>query len=519
MKTGRNDPCPCGSGKKYKKCCINKMPFEDINTDLLDLRIKDVFKSKLKKYNPEELIKYFQAVSLHPYNQKFQPRFEAILSMILEIKESEFEGNSVGQRELKVLSKNFGKMFQDDLFFIDEVDRFPQNDLIPYFIDKKEYYFFYGFMDRPYEYLKNLEEVFYPLSELFIENSEVDPKELIIEVLSVQTKILKNILEAIPPVNDYISDEEFFIPDSGFIEKISNLLYLNDQYKYFKRFSVDLGNFKNDNSDVFTAFIDMENPILSINLEKTSFIIMPQIHIEMLLAIFNNLLNSYESQYDNINSILKENILQKLQDECNSFFGSSNRIQKVEIFKDEVLKRQVNDIIFNFDNNKFLLFKGCSKSMGKNLQEVIDIESDKIVELNNLLEKSDYIKIYHSDGTVSSLDVENTDFLFFVTVELRKMYGLTGIKDKNDLENLLIMQYIDLKAMFEISKNPTTFLSFIRDYIEDDKSGTITTGIINNFASYIQSVENSNQTGKPVVRRMFDPYEWHFYYHEYLSSK
>lgn len=24
MKIGRNDPCPCGSGKKYKKCCINK---------------------------------------------------------------------------------------------------------------------------------------------------------------------------------------------------------------------------------------------------------------------------------------------------------------------------------------------------------------------------------------------------------------------------------------------------------------------------------------------------------------
>jgi len=23
MKTGRNEPCPCGSGKKYKKCCGN----------------------------------------------------------------------------------------------------------------------------------------------------------------------------------------------------------------------------------------------------------------------------------------------------------------------------------------------------------------------------------------------------------------------------------------------------------------------------------------------------------------
>jgi hypothetical protein len=24
MKVGRNDPCPCGSGEKYKKCCLQK---------------------------------------------------------------------------------------------------------------------------------------------------------------------------------------------------------------------------------------------------------------------------------------------------------------------------------------------------------------------------------------------------------------------------------------------------------------------------------------------------------------
>jgi preprotein translocase subunit SecA len=23
-KVGRNDPCPCGSGRKYKKCCGRK---------------------------------------------------------------------------------------------------------------------------------------------------------------------------------------------------------------------------------------------------------------------------------------------------------------------------------------------------------------------------------------------------------------------------------------------------------------------------------------------------------------
>ncbi|MBQ8807689.1 MAG: SEC-C domain-containing protein, partial [Clostridia bacterium] len=24
-KVGRNDPCPCGSGKKYKNCCMDKI--------------------------------------------------------------------------------------------------------------------------------------------------------------------------------------------------------------------------------------------------------------------------------------------------------------------------------------------------------------------------------------------------------------------------------------------------------------------------------------------------------------
>jgi hypothetical protein len=27
-KPGRNDPCPCGSGKKFKRCCIDSMTFK-----------------------------------------------------------------------------------------------------------------------------------------------------------------------------------------------------------------------------------------------------------------------------------------------------------------------------------------------------------------------------------------------------------------------------------------------------------------------------------------------------------
>jgi hypothetical protein len=38
MKIRRNEPCPCGSGKKYKKCCLND---ED-------------FISSIKTFQPEE---------------------------------------------------------------------------------------------------------------------------------------------------------------------------------------------------------------------------------------------------------------------------------------------------------------------------------------------------------------------------------------------------------------------------------------------------------------------------------
>lgn len=31
MTIGRNDPCPCGSGKKFKKCCIDKPEFQTPN--------------------------------------------------------------------------------------------------------------------------------------------------------------------------------------------------------------------------------------------------------------------------------------------------------------------------------------------------------------------------------------------------------------------------------------------------------------------------------------------------------
>ena len=54
MKVGRNQPCPCGSGKKYKKCCLSK---EKVSSDLLYRRLgesHDRLAHRLMRYGLKE---------------------------------------------------------------------------------------------------------------------------------------------------------------------------------------------------------------------------------------------------------------------------------------------------------------------------------------------------------------------------------------------------------------------------------------------------------------------------------
>lgn len=54
-KVGRNDPCPCGSGQKYKKCCLRKIPILD-REQMKELYLKK-FKIRLKDPKDIEGIK------------------------------------------------------------------------------------------------------------------------------------------------------------------------------------------------------------------------------------------------------------------------------------------------------------------------------------------------------------------------------------------------------------------------------------------------------------------------------
>jgi hypothetical protein len=52
MKTGRNEPCPCGSQNKFKRCCMNKpyQPSAELEADLA------LGQQRIAEYNAQQLL-------------------------------------------------------------------------------------------------------------------------------------------------------------------------------------------------------------------------------------------------------------------------------------------------------------------------------------------------------------------------------------------------------------------------------------------------------------------------------
>jgi tetratricopeptide (TPR) repeat protein len=71
-KPGRNDPCPCGSGKKYKRCCLGKKTVKDF-----ELSNKKVPEFKIPRISPLAMMRIEQKMMRNPAEfAKFKTELE-----------------------------------------------------------------------------------------------------------------------------------------------------------------------------------------------------------------------------------------------------------------------------------------------------------------------------------------------------------------------------------------------------------------------------------------------------------
>lgn len=75
MKTGRNDQCTCGSGKKYKRCCLNKPSAQYAISHVTRPINSSIF---FEKYNTTDLLQSIAGLSILKENHGKNYRFEQI---------------------------------------------------------------------------------------------------------------------------------------------------------------------------------------------------------------------------------------------------------------------------------------------------------------------------------------------------------------------------------------------------------------------------------------------------------
>jgi len=107
-KIGRNDKCPCGSGKKYKKCCI------DSGLTFNTTSVKNEQPSIFNQHNSIDLIKTFAGLTLLPQNHGKNVRLEELTRRsILEFSE---ESKQISEVELQTyLGEHYASNYMEDV--------------------------------------------------------------------------------------------------------------------------------------------------------------------------------------------------------------------------------------------------------------------------------------------------------------------------------------------------------------------------------------------------------------------
>ena len=111
LKIGRNDPCTCGSGKKYKKCCLNK---NDYSSD--------------PSYSPDPSYSFYSSDASSPvlYLSSYEITSEPINLSEEYVALEESDSIKLDDIGSEIIEKNFKNLDDKILFLEDLIKRHPR---------------------------------------------------------------------------------------------------------------------------------------------------------------------------------------------------------------------------------------------------------------------------------------------------------------------------------------------------------------------------------------------------------
>ena len=185
-KPGRNDPCPCGSGKKYKKCCINHAVEVSENNVLLPQKKK----LSTKEHYLSQNIQFNYGTS--QVNEYFFDK-----NSISELSAQQMRYHSLIYPEIDTIASNFTNEIifraKDELLDIQKCDSLKQlikimihhPDILNFNAIKKQFKLFgdNGYQELLKEMYHDHNDVFFQLSTSILHESGKDYGIQLIDII------------------------------------------------------------------------------------------------------------------------------------------------------------------------------------------------------------------------------------------------------------------------------------------------------------------------------------------------
>lgn len=494
-KSDRNKPCPCGSGKKYKYCCLKKDRYlKNLPDDALK-RLKEEF----SKYNQEDLIKTLAALSICPENQSQQIRLE--IATQIACSNNNCEDRIITIQELNELFLKYLPTKGPIGLLESPLDNVFTNNILFF----KNYVIYSG--SSPYEYyiLQKMLNTIHFNSSSFSEEYLNYFYQISRFILSLSDYIAKKTGHKRYEVFENRLMQEIFIPDIDELNSLKkSVTFNNKELKDFKKilrinedigdeFIVEVGD-DNFNSvflvekelkehDIFVELLTGTNPfskyseknpllLSSLIKIKDNYIIYPtSLPITLRHNILSSILKSNEKKtfIKNYQDTLWREILLNLENKLHfKKFDYELPEWKTTIFRDEVFKIDndklaycilINDNLKNYINNPFeisLKYKTKLKNrinlVTSNLLNTDEIINDILIVLFVGMSGR---SVYEEKLIQSNLLIINCEE-FNIMINSGNYDSLTLFKFANLLENTDI--------------NRSSFLEEFGFYIENDYS-------------------------------------------------
>lgn len=469
----------------------------------------------MTKYNPKDILLWILVTSVYPSNQYFQIRFEFLLAVLIGLKTENFKNSNLSRNEFIKFINEFNEKFAEEFSNIEDWQPFQQDKLIPFIYNQRKYFYFYDLLERPYEYIEHIAELY------FIRNKKYNELERIKNIFEFSLEYQNNLINQIfTDLESETGYDVITIPSEAFFNKISPFFHLNNHdFLWNNDDAVNIGDMQLEEQEIMNNFFDdtLFNGISVKISDDSQFYLLPQTHIPYLYKKAREIiLNS--SLSSEILEVIHEGFQQRLFKICSIFFTINKIYYKLFGTNKNELLTDI-DLIVRIEENKLILLKLVKNSFQEDLTSEVNVGLNELYRVVDLIRNEKIIGVLDSTGMVHGALVQDLEIWGILVYENMNLDNriFTNIDKKY---NIGIFNYTDLKRIFEFFEEPFKIIQFLKNDKElREKSKILCFDFLDRFIFYKENGESYHRSGIIPTLMYFAPHDWHQFYNKFLFEK